>query len=86
MDQKGREALELPGELAAPGGPVPAQEPARGGRAPAGGVVKVMTPTSEQGRKAYQSLVELGFVRPYGPLHRRPPEAAAPAAQGIVGE
>ncbi|MEB3307215.1 MAG: hypothetical protein VKK98_03585 [Cyanobacteriota bacterium] len=25
-------------------------------------VVKVMTPTSEQGRKAYQSLVEIGFV------------------------
>jgi len=25
-------------------------------------VVKVMTPTSEEGRKAYQSLVEIGFV------------------------
>lgn len=25
-------------------------------------VVKVMTPTSEQGRKAYQTLVEIGFV------------------------
>jgi hypothetical protein len=25
-------------------------------------VVKVMTPTSEEGRKAYQGLVEIGFV------------------------
>jgi hypothetical protein len=25
-------------------------------------VVKVMTPTTEEGRKAYQSLVEIGFV------------------------
>jgi hypothetical protein len=25
-------------------------------------VVKIMTPAREEGRKAYQSLVELGFV------------------------
>ncbi|MFM7674357.1 MAG: hypothetical protein ACKO5F_01940 [Synechococcus sp.] len=76
MDQKGREALETLAQvnlrLAAlfrrqnqPEVAVPLLVE----------VVKVMTPTNEEGRKAYQSLVELGFVTtPYG--------APAPAASG----
>ncbi|MCT0225676.1 hypothetical protein KQ310_11040 [Synechococcus sp. CS-1328] len=68
MDQKGREALETLAQvnlrLAAlfrrqnqPEVAVPLLVE----------VVKVMTPTNEEGRKAYQSLVELGFVStPYG--------------------
>ncbi len=77
MDQKGREALETLAQvnlrLAAlfrrqnqPEVAVPLLVE----------VVKVMTPTNEEGRKAYQSLVELGFVStPYGA-----PAAATPAA------
>jgi hypothetical protein len=63
MDQKGREALELLSEanlrLAAvfrrqnqPEVAIPLLVE----------VVKVMTPSTEVGRKAYQNLVELGFV------------------------
>jgi hypothetical protein len=63
LDQKGREALEAQAQaslrLAAlfrrlnqPEVAVPLLVE----------VVKIMTPAREEGRKAYQSLVELGFV------------------------
>ena len=73
MDDKGRQALELQAgidlRLAAvlrrmnqPGVAVPLLVE----------VIQIMTPSSPQGQKAYQTLVELGFVStPYG--------AAAPA-------
>lgn len=72
MDQKGREALELLSEanlrLAAvfrrqnqPEVAVPLLVE----------VVKVMTPASETGRKAYQSLVEIGFAAT--PYNAAPP-------------
>ena len=68
MDDKGRQALELQAgidlRLAAvlrrlnqPGVAVPLLVE----------VIQIMTPSSQQGQKAYQTLVELGFVStPYG--------------------